>query len=332
MLVTRMARPILLGAVAAGMAAWAATAGDKSSLPPVEVQMIEGTPGLHSLPQLAMRDIGPEYNLTITDYSEFQGGGQAGAVFAGGHGDVLTSGIDKLFALRKEGLVEVKAIAAVGTKINWTIMTSGETGIKTVEDMRGKAIGISGPGSVSDTMMRYVLNKHGIDPDKDVQLIAIGGVQSLKAAVENRKVEAGAMVNSPDLKPELESGALRVVSDTAMMPFGGNVFMVRAADLEKDREKFVRVVSVLKIAMDKLKNDRAYARALAKSRLPKVDEATLDAMIDYYANGFWSPMDGELDRKLYESSAEILLGAKRAAPEDIPPFEEAVVNIENALM
>jgi ABC-type nitrate/sulfonate/bicarbonate transport system substrate-binding protein len=43
--------------------------------------------------------------------------------------------------------------------------------IKTAEDLRGKTIGVGRAGSISDSVMRYVLRaKLGLVPDRDVKL------------------------------------------------------------------------------------------------------------------------------------------------------------------
>jgi ABC-type nitrate/sulfonate/bicarbonate transport system substrate-binding protein len=47
--------------------------------------------------------------------------------------------------------------------------------IKSAEDLRGKAIGISRIGSASDVAARVLLKAVGLEPDKDVPVIQVGG-------------------------------------------------------------------------------------------------------------------------------------------------------------
>ena len=42
--------------------------------------------------------------------------------------------------------------------------------IKTIEDLRGKAVGVTRFGSSTDFTMRYLLRKHGMNPDRDVTI------------------------------------------------------------------------------------------------------------------------------------------------------------------
>jgi len=60
--------------------------------------------------------------------------------------------------------------------------------IKSAEDLRGKTIGVGRAGSISDSLMRYVLRaKLGLVPDRDVKLLVIGepalGLQTLERGI-----------------------------------------------------------------------------------------------------------------------------------------------------
>ncbi|HEX5605564.1 MAG TPA: ABC transporter substrate-binding protein, partial [Candidatus Binatia bacterium] len=46
--------------------------------------------------------------------------------------------------------------------------------IKTVQELRGATVGVTRFGSSSDFAMRYVLQKHGLRPDRDVTLLQLG--------------------------------------------------------------------------------------------------------------------------------------------------------------
>ena len=60
--------------------------------------------------------------------------------------------------------------------------------IKTPEDLRGKTIGVGRAGSISDSVIRYVLRaKLGLVPDRDVKLLVVGepalGLQTLERGI-----------------------------------------------------------------------------------------------------------------------------------------------------
>jgi ABC-type nitrate/sulfonate/bicarbonate transport system substrate-binding protein len=71
-------------------------------------------------------------------------------------------------------------------KVGGGIFAKGE--IKTAEDLRGKIIGVSRAGSISEVILRYVLRaKLGIQPDRDVKMLVVGdpavGLQALERGI-----------------------------------------------------------------------------------------------------------------------------------------------------
>jgi NMT1/THI5 like len=63
--------------------------------------------------------------------------------------------------------------------------------IKTWADLKGKAAGVSTFGSQTDQLTRYVLRRHGLVPEKDVQIVQAGPpasiVQALRSASWRRQ-------------------------------------------------------------------------------------------------------------------------------------------------
>ena len=69
--------------------------------------------------------------------------------------------------------------------------------IKTAQDLKGKALAISQPGSSTDVGTRLALKQLGLVPDKDVALLAIGEEPARMAAMAAGQV-AGSLLTSPD--------------------------------------------------------------------------------------------------------------------------------------
>ena len=66
-------------------------------------------------------------------------------------------------------------------------------GISGPSDLKGKSIGISRFGSLTDLVARPVLAGWGLDPKKDVTFIQIGGQGDIARAVSLKKVDAGVL-------------------------------------------------------------------------------------------------------------------------------------------
>jgi len=81
------------------------------------------------------------------------------------------------------------------------IITRADSGIKKLEDLRGKIFAFGDPLSTSANVFpRKMLHEHGIDPVRDFkQILNSGGHDATVLAVLNGKVDAGATyANSPD--------------------------------------------------------------------------------------------------------------------------------------
>ncbi len=293
--------------------------------PPISIGILEATPAFYDLPVYALTQMGSEFNLKI-EVLELQGGGETGAVFAGGHGDILMAGMDKAFGFYKEKLVDAKVFGVVLTSANWSLVAPTKSQIKTVQDLKGKTIGISGPGSSSDMLVKWATRKAGLDPAKDVELIALGSVANLYAGVENDRVAAAVLV-SPFLQRAVRGGMARVIGDWEGMSYPNSVFMVRSKDLKADPQKFIRFHAALKVVLARFKDDRAFAMKIAKLRYPNAKDQDLSEQLDHAIATLWKPMDGVMTKTLYDNAKDVMVGSGRLKQSDIPPFEEIVVNL-----
>jgi NitT/TauT family transport system substrate-binding protein len=65
--------------------------------------------------------------------------------------------------------------------------------IKTPDDLKGKRYGVSRFGAISDVVVRRYLRRFGIDPERDVQIIQIGGIPELLTAMKAGAISGGSM-------------------------------------------------------------------------------------------------------------------------------------------
>ena len=63
--------------------------------------------------------------------------------------------------------------------------------IKKPEDLRGKALGVTTYGSSTDFTIRYLLKKWGLEPDKDVKILQMGGQPEIFAGLQAGAIQSG---------------------------------------------------------------------------------------------------------------------------------------------
>ena len=84
--------------------------------------------------------------------------------------------------------LDLQILASLSNYTNYTLLGSKET--KTIEQLRGKLIGVTGAGAYSDFAIRIFLKRHNIDPERDATLRAIGGTALRAIALEKGVIQA----------------------------------------------------------------------------------------------------------------------------------------------
>lgn len=82
---------------------------------------------------------------------------------------------------------------------------------KTLDELRGKTIAITRPGSSTDMATRVILANHHLAPDQDVKLLAANNMPGILAALQTGQVQAGTM-SPPTTVKATEAGFPKLVS------------------------------------------------------------------------------------------------------------------------
>ena len=82
-------------------------------------------------------------------------------------------------------------IANFSDKLLFTMHSAPE--INSLQDLKGKVVGVSGIGGSTDFATRLALREAGLVPDKDVAIRGVGGVPETVAALNAKAVHAGTL-------------------------------------------------------------------------------------------------------------------------------------------
>ena len=77
--------------------------------------------------------------------------------------------------------IPVRVVACFTPGLTTAIIARPE--IKTVQDLKGKTIGLNSIGGGLESTVRMMLKHYGLDPDKDVKFLATGGIETRFAAL-----------------------------------------------------------------------------------------------------------------------------------------------------
>ncbi len=88
----------------------------------------------------------------------------------------------------------VKVVASFLDSSTHTLIARAE--YKSVKDLRGKTLGVSSFGATADVVARMMFQKSGIDPEKDIKIIALGSDRARFSALKEGIVDV-AVISPP---------------------------------------------------------------------------------------------------------------------------------------
>ena len=204
-------------------------------------------------------------------------------------------------------------------KLNYQLVTRPE--IKSVEQLKGKKLGISRFGSSADFGLRAILKRLGLDPAKDVAILQIGDEPARSAALKAGNID-GTVMNAP-FGLEAEKQKLNVLADSLKMgiPFFNTGLLGSRRYLEQQEGKVLNFLRAYLEAIKILKTDKEYSlKALSqftrvkdlkiveegyeyiKDQIPPVPYPSLEAMQAVVAQlAESSPKARQADARAYVS-------------------------------
>ena len=227
---------------------------------------------------------------------------QLAQVAVAGDVDIASLGGGPMIAAALSG-ADLKVIGNNVNKMIFSIHAKPE--VKSIEELRGKRIGVSRFGSSSDVSARYALRKFNLDPQKDVILLQLGSMSSIFGALRSGAVD-GALVSPPTQFLSEKLGFKELVSITEMNFAYPNPAMTVAGDLIRKRPDAIdRFMRAYVRGVHRARTDREFAiKSLAKYTTV-TDPVLLGKTYDFYLD------------KVVERAPYINMGGMQNAIDDL---------------
>ncbi len=169
--------------------------------------------------------------------------------------------------------------------------------ITRVEQLKGRKLGISRPGSSTDFTMRFLLQKHGLDPKRDVTIVPTGGIPRAPAAMQAKVIDA-ALLSPPTTSRARRLGFRQLLDPISIgFPFYSAAVTARKSLLDNypdvvrrfmkayveaisvvHREKSFTMKTIAKYSMERDPEALQESYDFVVKALPRVPEPTLDAI------------------------------------------------------
>jgi NitT/TauT family transport system substrate-binding protein len=121
------------------------------------------------------------------EFVPFRGGPDLLKAVMGGDILVGITGSTDILVFREAGS-PIKMIATHTEGNHFTLNVAPD--VHAVADLRGRAIGVTRAGATTWIFARLLAKKEGWDPDRDVQIVALGGLDAQLAALARREIAA----------------------------------------------------------------------------------------------------------------------------------------------
>lgn len=190
--------------------------------------------------------------------------------------------------------------------------------IRSVQDLRGKKLGVSRVGTASDTGGRIVLRQNGLVPVTDVAILGIGGIPEILAALKAGQIDAG-VLSPPHTLQAREAGFRQLVDIGALgIEYAYNGVVTTRAFQRQQAGVVESVLKALIEGVHRFKTDAAFGKAVIAKRASLTEQPLIDETYDAFARVYLkeppAPTEGGLRTVLDELVAGNVAKAKEATP------------------
>jgi len=197
----------------------------------------------------------------------FKGGGPAVQAFVGGSVELCFCAADHTLRLRNRNLPTI-ILLGLDDRHSYALVTKASSPYKTLADMKGKTLGITAPGSLTDNTLRYSITELKLEPDRDFTIIGVGGGAPMQAAIDSGRIEAGMVILSEIEFMMQKPGVYRIVQDYRDLPYPSYAALALESWVEKNPEAARGFNRAMRKAMTELAKDPALGPAMAKKMYP----------------------------------------------------------------
>jgi NitT/TauT family transport system substrate-binding protein len=194
------------------------------------------------------------------DVSDVSGGTKAMEALLGGSVDVAAGSMSDVVQVAAEGR-KVRGFLVLYSRPSEVLAVAPAMRgtVRSIRDLKGRAIGVTAPGSATHQFLNFLLVTNGLSPE-DVSVISVGMAASSVAALDRGKVDAAVLIASAISTFEARHPEIGFLADTrtaagARAVFRSEVFpslSLLAQDrwLQQNVDTASRLVRAVKRGMD----------------------------------------------------------------------------------
>jgi NitT/TauT family transport system substrate-binding protein len=225
------------------------------------------------------------------------GGPKAMTALIGGGGQYSASVFFDSMMAHRRGLTDVRTLATLSLFQNPMALLNSVAKERKItldmplkqrlEAMKGLKIGVTTPGATSDMFMRYIFRANGLNPDRDLQIIPLGGVSAQIAALQAGRVDGCSCLPPVDVIAGAQGLTMEVLDRLTDFPQLAGVTYGTLHGLDSYNKAHPEVTDAVMRALARatllIAHDSNAAKQATRPFLKELDEKTYDdAWTTYY--------------------------------------------------
>lgn len=157
--------------------------------------------------------------------------------------------------------------------------------IKRVEDLKGKRIGVSSLGSLTDFLVRTIARKKGLNPNRDLTLVVMGGDSERLTALRAGAVDASAM-SHPGYGRARRMGFQMLWDSAKEIDYPWMEVTTRRETIRKDRELVTNYLKAHLEGIALFKKDPEFSKKVIKKTLRMDEDDLVAEAYEIYSKAF----------------------------------------------
>ena len=158
--------------------------------------------------------------------------------------------------------------------------------IKRPEELKGKKIGVSSLGSLTDFLVRTIAKKKGLHPDRDITLITTGGSDTERVMALKAGAVDGTAVSHPGYGLARKMGYSMLWDSAKELDYPWMEITTRRAAIKNDRELITSYVKAHLEGIALFKRDRDFGIKVIKKTLRVADDELVNESYEIFSKMF----------------------------------------------
>src|ERR1700722_617752 len=263
------------------------------------------------------------------------GGPKAMTALVGGGGQLSASVLLDGIMAHRRGLDDVRAIATLSYFLKPMVIRADvakQRGISRdmalkprLEAMKGLRVAITTPGASSDMLLRYLFLSNGMQPDRDLQIVPLGGVATQIAGLQAGQVDACSCLPGVDIITNRQGLTIDVLNPNDMQALDGVTYgtLYGLASYMKAHPEVIRGMARAMARADLLiAHDTAAAARATRPFFKEMDDATFNTSWSTYAPYF--PAEPDISRAGYAKELALEKAVLEPSASPAAPYDDVV--------